>query len=249
MSLASATLESAPAETLSLTQFFLDKVDREAVLIRKTLERVPEGRNEFRPHERSMELGYLASLVAGILGWIPLMVERDELNLDDPSNGSLRTRPVETRNELVAMLDAAVAAARRSLSSTTDAHLLKPWAFKMGGRTLQRAAARGDACRRGFQPPRPSPRPTHRVPPPRRLDGPLALRTVSRRRHLIPISGPHLAGCAPGCLQRCPRSLALGDGGKHNSGASEQRAAAAPQVPGASTILMRATRERLPHRR
>jgi uncharacterized damage-inducible protein DinB len=137
MSLASATLESAPAETLSLTKFFLDKVDREAVLIRKTLERVPEGRNDFKPHDRSMELGYLASLVAGILGWIPLMVDRDELNLDDPSNGSLRTKPVETRAELIATLDAAAAAARRSLASTSDAQLLKPWAFKMGGRTLQ----------------------------------------------------------------------------------------------------------------
>jgi uncharacterized damage-inducible protein DinB len=137
MTPASVTLESVPAETLSLKQFFLDKVDREAALIRKTLERVPEGRNNFKPHERSMELGYLASLVAGILGWIPLMVERDELNLDDPSNGSLRTQPVETRTELIAMLDAAVGNARRALTATRDVELLKPWAFKMGGRTLQ----------------------------------------------------------------------------------------------------------------
>lgn len=137
MSLQSATLEAAPVETLSLRQFFLDKLEREAVLIRKTLERVPEGHNGFKPHDRSMELGYLAALVAGILGWIPLMIERDELNLDDRSNDSFRTKALPTRAALLAALDAGLAAARRSLATTNDQHLLTSWAFKMGGKTIQ----------------------------------------------------------------------------------------------------------------
>ncbi len=95
MSFESATLEAIPATTISLRQFFLDKLEREAVLVRKTLERVPEGLNDFKPHERSMALGYLASIVAGILGWIPYMIDRDELDLDDPSNEALRTKPLD----------------------------------------------------------------------------------------------------------------------------------------------------------
>lgn len=42
-----------------LRDFFLAQLEREAVLTRKAIERVPEGRNDFKPHERSMELGYL----------------------------------------------------------------------------------------------------------------------------------------------------------------------------------------------
>jgi uncharacterized damage-inducible protein DinB len=137
MSLESATLEAVPVETLSLRQFFLDKLEREAVLIRKTLERVPEGLNEFKPHDRSMSMGYLAALVAGILGWIPLIVERDELNLDDRSSDGFRTKALPTRAALLSELDAGLAAARRSLAATDDQHLLGPWAFKMGGKTIQ----------------------------------------------------------------------------------------------------------------
>jgi uncharacterized damage-inducible protein DinB len=137
MSLESSTLEAIPATTLSLKQFFLDKLEREAVLVRKTLERVPEGINDFKPHERSMALGYLASIVAGILGWIPTMIDRDELDLDDPSNEALRTKPLGTKAEMLAHLDRGLMAARKSLAATTDEHLLLPWTFKMGGRPVQ----------------------------------------------------------------------------------------------------------------
>jgi uncharacterized damage-inducible protein DinB len=121
----------------TLKEFFLAQLDREAALTRKTIARVPEGQNDFKPHERSMTLGYLASLVAGMLGWIELMIDRDELNMDDRANEMVRTRPLPTSAELSAKLDSAVGEARRALESTTDAHLLTPWAFKMGGQVLQ----------------------------------------------------------------------------------------------------------------
>lgn len=137
MSSESSTLEAPAVAAVSLRQFFLDKLEREAILVRKTLERVPNGLNDFKPHSRSMELGLLASIVAGILGWIPYMIDRDELDLSDPSNDSLRTRPLAGRSELLARLDAGLTAARASLARTTDQHLQLPWTFKMGGRPVQ----------------------------------------------------------------------------------------------------------------
>ena len=116
-----------------LKEYFLAQLDREAVSTRKTIERVPDGQNSFKPHERSMELGYLAALVAGMLGWIALIIDRDELDLEAPESDRFRTRPLSSRGELLASLDDAVADARRALESTTDEHLAKPWAFKMRG--------------------------------------------------------------------------------------------------------------------
>jgi uncharacterized damage-inducible protein DinB len=130
-------LESPSTESISLRQFFLDKLDREAVLVRKALDRIPEGLNDFKPHERSMELGYLAALVAGILGWVTLMVERDELNLDDPASEGFRTKALSTKAELFSTLEAGLFSARQSLEATTDLHLLTQWAFKMNGRVVQ----------------------------------------------------------------------------------------------------------------
>lgn len=120
----------------TLKQFFLAQLEREAALNRKTLERFPEGHNDFKPHERSMEFGYLASLVAHMLGWIPLMIDRDHLDLDDPSSEQFRTKPVATRTELYDILGRGVSEAKRALESTTGEHLLTPWSFKYGGHVI-----------------------------------------------------------------------------------------------------------------
>ena len=125
---------------MELKSYLLAQLESEAALTRKAVARVPEGRNDFKPHPKSMPLGYLASLVASMPGWITLMIERDELNLDDPASNGFRARVAENSNELVAMLDSAVASARRSLESTTDEHLLTRWAFKMGGRAVSEDA-------------------------------------------------------------------------------------------------------------
>jgi uncharacterized damage-inducible protein DinB len=116
-----------------LKDYFLAQLDREAASTRKALERVPDGHSSFKPHERSMEFGYLASLVATMPGWIALIIDRDELNLDAPESAEFRTNTLSSKAEMLAGLDAAVAKARNALQSTNDDHLAKPWAFKIGG--------------------------------------------------------------------------------------------------------------------
>ena len=125
---------------MDLKSYLLKQLESEAAITRKAVARVPEGRNDFKPHEKSMPLGYLAALVASMLGWITVMIERDELNLDDQASQGFRPKIAEKNAELVAMADGAVASARRSLESTTNEHLLTPWAFKMGGNTVSQDA-------------------------------------------------------------------------------------------------------------
>jgi uncharacterized damage-inducible protein DinB len=120
---------------MELKKLFLEQLEREGVASRKAIERVPEGQNGWKPHEKSMELGKLAALVATMPGWVALMIEHDELDLD--GNGkSFRTVPAESRAELVAMLDKALAESHRALEGTTEEHLMKPWRLKMGKQVL-----------------------------------------------------------------------------------------------------------------
>jgi uncharacterized damage-inducible protein DinB len=121
---------------MDLKAYLVAQFDREVALTRKAVDNVPEGHNNFKPHERSMPLGYLAALVAGMPGWIPLMIERDELDLGDPSSQGFRPSIAASSAELVASLDRAAAAGRRSLESTNDEHLLTTWAFKIGGQIV-----------------------------------------------------------------------------------------------------------------
>jgi uncharacterized damage-inducible protein DinB len=116
-----------------LKDYFLAQLDREATSTRKTIERFPDGHNDFKPHPRSMEFGYLASVVATMIGWIALIVDRDELNLDSPEGAEFRTKTLANKAELLAGLESAIEKARGALQSTSDEHLAKPWAFKIGG--------------------------------------------------------------------------------------------------------------------
>lgn len=66
---------------MDLKQMFLAQLERETAATRRALECVPKGRHDWKPHEKSMTLGYLSGLVASMPGWAEFMIERDELDL------------------------------------------------------------------------------------------------------------------------------------------------------------------------
>ena len=121
---------------MELKKLYLGQLDRETAATRKAIERVPEGRNDWKPHDKSMPLGRLAALVAGMPGWVALMIETDELNLDDPANDGLRTKPVATGQELLKLLDDGQTKSRKALENTTEEHLMRPWRLIAGGHVL-----------------------------------------------------------------------------------------------------------------
>jgi uncharacterized damage-inducible protein DinB len=122
--------------TMKLTEQLLAELEREAAGTRAALQRLPEGHNDWKPHPKSMALGYLASLVATMPAWVVTMVKQDELDLKSP--GAAKFKPLEwhKRSELVDALDASLAEAREALQSTTDEELMKPWRFKVGDQVV-----------------------------------------------------------------------------------------------------------------
>ena len=122
---------------MQLTDLFLDELEREGPLTRRVLERVPEGRNEWRPHEKSMPLGRLAALVAGMPSWLAMMIDKDEFDLNPPggSSGSFQTN-FRTNADLLKTLDDGVSAARAALRETSDAHLMTLWRLLVAGKTV-----------------------------------------------------------------------------------------------------------------
>jgi uncharacterized damage-inducible protein DinB len=121
---------------MKLTEFFLAQLERDAASTRLALQRVPEGHNDWKPHPKSMPMGYLASLCATMPAWIVSMVKQDEFDLASP--GAARFKPAEwtERKELLAALDGAVAEAREALTNTNDEHLFTNWKFLAGGQVI-----------------------------------------------------------------------------------------------------------------
>jgi uncharacterized damage-inducible protein DinB len=119
-----------------LNEFFIDQLLREAEVSRKTLEQVPENKADWKPHEKSMALGYLATLVATMPSWIGMIIGSDEFDINPPGGNRLQPEVLLTRQSLVAALDKNVAAAKEWLANTTEEHLKKPWQFKVSGRVV-----------------------------------------------------------------------------------------------------------------
>jgi uncharacterized damage-inducible protein DinB len=121
---------------MELKEFFLKQLEQETALNRKVLERVPEGRNDWKPHQKSMTLGHLAGVVAAMPGWIAFMIERDQLDFQDPASDKFRTRAVDTRAELFALLDDGFAKSKRALEGTDEQHFHGRWRLVSGNRVL-----------------------------------------------------------------------------------------------------------------
>ena len=122
--------------TTKLTELFIADIEREAEGTRHVLERVPEGRNDWKPHEKSMELGRLTVLVATMVGWIEFMVNSEELDIA-PVNGPKYEQPTfESREQVLQLHEDALQRAIKALKNTTDEHLEKTWKFMARGNVI-----------------------------------------------------------------------------------------------------------------
>ena len=124
---------------MKLTEFFRAELDREVERSRKALEEVPDGKYQWKPHERSMIFGYLADMVATIPTWITMEINRDELDVAPAEGKGTKQAPKETSADLVKALDEAAAEARTALANTTDEHLNTNWKLLARGQVVLEA--------------------------------------------------------------------------------------------------------------
>ena len=120
---------------MRFTELLRAELDREAARTRRTLEAVPTGKDDWKPHPKSMALGRLAGLVASMPSWIPLIIKQDELDVAPPAGGGQYQQPSMT--ELTSVLDKAVADARAAIDGTTDDFLFTTnWKLLAGGKVM-----------------------------------------------------------------------------------------------------------------
>jgi uncharacterized damage-inducible protein DinB len=121
---------------MKLTDLFSEELAREGAITRRTIERIPEGRDDWKPHEKSMPLGRLAMLVSTMPSWITMMLQKDEFDLNPPGGGSSFAQRLETRKDLLDALDKGVNDARAALINASEEQLMKPWRLLVAGNVV-----------------------------------------------------------------------------------------------------------------
>jgi uncharacterized damage-inducible protein DinB len=127
----------------TISQSLLPEFDIEMANTRRTLERVPEGRGDFRPHAKSMTLARLAGHLAELPMWTTMTFDHDELDISPPGAAPRQPYLMTSRGDLLALFDGHVRNARAALASATDQAMMSPWTLKSEGKavlTLPRAA-------------------------------------------------------------------------------------------------------------
>lgn len=102
----------------------------ECTSTRKLLERIPLDNPAWKPHEKSMKIHDLAVHVADIPNWVPITIEKNEL---DFAKGDYSPKKAATTEELLKIHDDATAAALQSIQNTTAEILVKEnWTMRNG---------------------------------------------------------------------------------------------------------------------
>lgn len=121
---------------MAISEALFPEFDIEMANTRKTLERIPENKFGWKPHEKSMELGRLASHLAELPGWTEHTLTQDSIDLNPPGGPQLQATNLSSRQEILDLFDKNVASARAAIAGAGDAEFMKSWSLLDGGKVL-----------------------------------------------------------------------------------------------------------------
>jgi uncharacterized damage-inducible protein DinB len=117
------------------TQAQLQEFDHEMAATRKILERIPDEKLTWRPHEKSRTIAQLADHIANLAGFPVQVVEQEGVDL--PAPGSVPAKPLPaSRQELLSKFDANAAASRAALTKLKPESVATPWTLSRAGKTI-----------------------------------------------------------------------------------------------------------------
>jgi uncharacterized damage-inducible protein DinB len=118
----------------------LRELEAEEGASRKCLERIPESLYEYKPHEKSMKMGYLTLLVAEIPKWITKTIENGEIDLAKWEKFELTTT-----SDLLKYFEDNLKAAKETLKNVSDESLEEMFSLKMNDAVLLSSSKKDSA--------------------------------------------------------------------------------------------------------
>jgi uncharacterized damage-inducible protein DinB len=128
---------------MSTNEALLSEFDQEMANTRKVLERCPEEKFTWKPHQRSFDLVSLAHHVSDLPTWAVLIMDADSFDYAPPGAPPYKPNLPASSKDLLEHFDSGVSKARAAIAGATDEQLAAPWTLLAGGHnifTMPRAA-------------------------------------------------------------------------------------------------------------
>ena len=119
---------------MTIAELLLPEFDQEMASTRKVLERVPDDKFGWKPHQKSFSMGNLASHIANMTTWTVDTMTKTEFDLASVSPEQMN-RAATDRAELLSWFDANVGKARAALQKP-DADYFVPWSLRNGAQLV-----------------------------------------------------------------------------------------------------------------
>jgi uncharacterized damage-inducible protein DinB len=120
---------------MGVNEGLLKEFDQEMASTRKTLERIPEDKLTWKPHEKSMGLGRLAGHLAELPGFGLRMMQSDSFDLANRAAGQ-KPNVAESQQHALQLFDKNVAGLRAAISAASDADLQTNWTLALGDKKI-----------------------------------------------------------------------------------------------------------------
>ncbi|MDX2120451.1 MAG: DinB family protein [Gemmatimonadota bacterium] len=121
---------------MSIGKSLLPEYDHEMATTRKHLERAPFADWNWKPHEKSMTLGALASHLAEIPSWVAGTMMGTEWDVSPKDGPAYASPSFNSVAELLAFFDQQVKEGRAALAAAKDADFAVSWSLKAAGEAL-----------------------------------------------------------------------------------------------------------------
>lgn len=114
---------------MSQIQQLLKEMEREAQTTRKMLERVPNDKYDWKPHEKSMTMRQLATHIAELPSWVSMVLTTEEL---DFASNPYEPKKIDNTTALLGYFEESLADGKKHLANAKDEDLLPGWTLRNG---------------------------------------------------------------------------------------------------------------------
>lgn len=118
---------------MSVKQAFLQELEHEAPATRRVLERVPEDKLGWKPAEKSMSLGGLATHLSNLPTWGVLTISSDEFDMNPTGDQPFVAEELTSVDGILRQFDENVQKFRAALEEADDEALAHTWTLKNAG--------------------------------------------------------------------------------------------------------------------